>query len=79
MMHCASRKYYGMRNPLFGVFLLKLAKINLYLGCPSEALQLLAEAQGVIEVTHGKQHSLYTEEFALLLQQCQAESARLTL
>ncbi|XP_063234789.1 histone-lysine N-methyltransferase SMYD3 isoform X2 [Bacillus rossius redtenbacheri] len=75
----AYRRYYGARHPLFGVFLLKLAKISLYLGRAPECSRLLAEAQGVVALTHGRQHGLYTGELSALWRQCRAECASSTV
>ncbi|GFG31733.1 hypothetical protein Cfor_06286, partial [Coptotermes formosanus] len=67
------RKYYGEYHPLLGIHYMKLGKINLYLKKISEALSMLKNAETVIRVTHGEQHSLYQDQLMPLVYQTQAE------
>ena len=66
------RQYYGIFHPLYGIHLLKLSKINLYLECINEAYTLLKEADEVLRVTHGVDHQLYKEEFIPIFIQAKA-------
>lgn len=66
------KRYYGIFHPLYGIHLLKLGKINLYLECLSEAFSLLKEADKVLRVTHGVDHQLYKEEFIPIFMQTKA-------
>lgn len=66
------RKYYGVYHPLYGIHLLKLGKINLYLECVGEAFSLLKEADTILRITHGINHQLYKEEFIPLFMQANA-------
>lgn len=63
------RKYYTDRHPMLGILYMKLGKIELFLGNPKIAMEYLHNAQQVLLITHGRDHSLYRNELRDLLQQ----------
>lgn len=63
------RKYCGDWNPLLGLLYLKCGKLLLYENRLQEAFENLIEAEKIIAVTHGKNHSLYNEQLVPLLMQ----------
>ncbi|XP_054272967.1 histone-lysine N-methyltransferase SMYD3 [Macrosteles quadrilineatus] len=65
------RRYYGELHPLTGILQLKLGKICVFLNHCDEARQFLRAAESVLSVTHGREHSLYTEHLLPLLMQSQ--------
>lgn len=69
------RLYYGEFHPLFGLLLLKLAKMALYLLQHKMAAGWLREASRVLRVSHGSDHRLITVELRSLCQQLTDETA----
>ncbi|KAI8125316.1 hypothetical protein FF38_09224 [Lucilia cuprina] len=67
------RKYYGNWNPLLGLLYLKLAKIQLHESWLKEALENFTEARKILEVTHGRDHSLIQTQLKPLMLQAMAE------
>ncbi|XP_033119963.1 histone-lysine N-methyltransferase SMYD3-like isoform X2 [Anneissia japonica] len=55
------RKLYPSFHPLIGVHLLRLAKLQHFLGSFTMAIQYLQQASDIIKVTHGLQHELYKQ------------------
>lgn len=70
---CTYRLYYGECHPNIGMTLLKLGKILLYLEHQQDALRYLMEAEGILKVSHGTTHPLYTTQLAPLITQAQEE------
>ncbi|XP_075227931.1 SET and MYND domain containing, class 3 isoform X1 [Lycorma delicatula] len=66
------KRYYGYHHPLHGILLLKLGKINLYLENIKEALEHLEDAEKIIKITHGREHSLYRSELLPLWHQAKS-------
>ncbi|XP_036339293.1 histone-lysine N-methyltransferase SMYD3 isoform X3 [Rhagoletis pomonella] len=69
------RKYLGDWHPLLGLLYLKIGKIQLYENYLPEAVNSLKEAQKILQVTHGRDHSLLREQLSPLLTQAVAESS----
>ncbi|XP_058059609.1 histone-lysine N-methyltransferase SMYD3 [Anopheles bellator] len=71
----AARGYrrYCPYNPLFGLLLLSVGKIELNFGTVQAALKSLHEAEKILRVTHGEQHDLYKRSLVPLL--CEAAQA----
>uniref|UniRef100_A0A1B6M851 MYND-type domain-containing protein n=2 Tax=Graphocephala atropunctata TaxID=36148 RepID=A0A1B6M851_9HEMI len=65
------RRYYGEMHPLTGILQLKMAKICLFLERVEEARPLLRGAQDILAVTHGRDHTLYTDHLLPLIAQAQ--------
>ncbi|XP_053692913.1 histone-lysine N-methyltransferase SMYD3 [Sabethes cyaneus] len=63
-------KYYGPFHPLYGLLLLKIGKIQLFVKQVELALKHINESEKIIRVTHGEQHDLYKKQLVPLL--CQA-------
>uniref|UniRef100_A0AAG5DLL3 MYND-type domain-containing protein n=1 Tax=Anopheles atroparvus TaxID=41427 RepID=A0AAG5DLL3_ANOAO len=61
------RKYHGPFHPLFGLLLLKVGKMQLYLCQFAEAMKSLHAAEKIVRVTHGEQHDLYRQQLVPLL------------
>ncbi|XP_055903377.1 histone-lysine N-methyltransferase SMYD3 [Eupeodes corollae] len=70
------RKYYGPWNPLLGLLYVKVAKLQLYEGFFKEAQHNLKEAFKIIEVTHGRDHSLYKDTLSSLMVQITYELSK---
>ncbi|XP_055857396.1 histone-lysine N-methyltransferase SMYD3 [Episyrphus balteatus] len=70
------RKYYGMWNPLLGLLYVKVAKLQLYEGFFKEAQHNLKEAFKIIEITHGRDHTLYKETLTTLMMQITYELSK---
>lgn len=66
-------KYYGDWNPLLGLLYLKLAKIQLHECWLKEAIQNFQEARKILEITHGRDHSLILNQLKPLMLQAMAE------
>ena len=66
------RKLYPPNSPHIGVQLLKVGKLQLYLGELSEALKSFHQGQDILKVTHGDKHEIYTELLSLI-HQCEEE------
>nr|XP_045595611.1 histone-lysine N-methyltransferase SMYD3-like [Procambarus clarkii] len=67
--HSAIRHYYGAKHPTYGLFLLKLAKIELYNMDSAAALEHLEEAEEILEAGLGSNHPLvYTDLMWLMVQ-----------
>ncbi|KAJ9601497.1 hypothetical protein L9F63_000336 [Diploptera punctata] len=66
-------RHYRENHPLLGIHYLKLGKISLYLNKPAYALEMLKNAEKVIKITHGENHSLYKNQLMTLMHQCQSE------
>lgn len=69
------RKYYGDWHPLLGMLHLKMGKIQLYKSQLTAAINNLKEAQKILQITHGRDHSLLREQLQPMLAQAIAESA----
>lgn len=67
------RRYNGPFHPLFGLLLLKLGKIQIYLKHGKEALTNINNSEKILRVTHGEEHDLYKSELIPLLCQAAAE------
>lgn len=52
--------------------LFKIGKLQLYLQYLKEALRSLEQAQEIIEISHGKDHELYTN-VTLFVSECREE------
>ena len=71
----AYRQMLPRYHPNFGIQLLRVAKLKLFLGQFQDAMQGLQEAEVILEVTHGKDHFLLrTLEHYLM--QCRMEADR---
>uniref|UniRef100_A0A1I8MCF8 MYND-type domain-containing protein n=2 Tax=Musca domestica TaxID=7370 RepID=A0A1I8MCF8_MUSDO len=68
------RKYHGDWNPLLGLLYLKLAKIQHHESYLKECIENFQEAHKILEVTHGRDHSLIQNQLKPLLLQAIAES-----
>lgn len=68
----AYRTYYPKYSPNLAVQLFKVGKLQLYLQDLDGALELLEQAQSVIEVTHGVDHPIY-KDVTLFVNQCREE------
>ncbi|XP_075155456.1 SET and MYND domain containing, class 3 isoform X1 [Haematobia irritans] len=68
------RKYYGDWNPLLGLLYLKLAKIQHHESHLKECIENFQEARKILEITHGKEHSLIQCQLKPLLVQALAEA-----
>ncbi|XP_055638073.1 histone-lysine N-methyltransferase SMYD3 [Toxorhynchites rutilus septentrionalis] len=66
------KKYNGSFHPLYGLLLLKIAKIQLYMKHVKQALANLNSSEKILRVTHGEEHDLYKKQLVPLL--CQAAS-----
>ncbi|XP_055547017.1 histone-lysine N-methyltransferase SMYD3 [Wyeomyia smithii] len=64
------KKYNGPFHPLYGLLLLKIGKIQLFVKQVEQALKNINESEKIIRVTHGEQHDLYKKQLVPLL--CQA-------
>eukprot|EP00057_Strongylocentrotus_purpuratus_P035523 XP_799878.3 PREDICTED: histone-lysine N-methyltransferase SMYD3 [Strongylocentrotus purpuratus] len=64
------RYHYGPYHPSLGIHLLKMGKLLLYLERLQDAREYLTEAESVLEVTHGQQHSLMLTLVQELLSSC---------
>ncbi|XP_061169651.1 histone-lysine N-methyltransferase SMYD3-like [Saccostrea echinata] len=73
----AYRKYYPPYSPNVGIQLLKLGKIQLYLQNLKEALVYLQQANDILSVTHGRDHTLYKQLIELLDQSQEEMRTRL--
>ncbi|XP_030853053.1 histone-lysine N-methyltransferase SMYD3-like [Strongylocentrotus purpuratus] len=60
------RVYYGPYHPQLGIHLLKMGKVQHQLRKLQEARKYLTEAESVLKVTHGPQHSLMASVKKLL-------------
>ncbi|KAH8420067.1 hypothetical protein KR009_005472, partial [Drosophila setifemur] len=69
------RKYHGAWNPLLGLLLMKLGKIQLFEQHAKEAQHHLEEALRILTVTHGRDHRLLSEQLHPLLQQARHEAS----
>ncbi|XP_014092807.2 histone-lysine N-methyltransferase SMYD3 [Bactrocera oleae] len=69
------RKYYGDWHPLLGMLHLKIGKIQLYKSQLTAAINNLKEAQKILQVTHGLDHSLIRDQLQHMLAQAVTESA----
>ncbi|XP_069951783.1 histone-lysine N-methyltransferase SMYD3-like isoform X2 [Cherax quadricarinatus] len=72
--HSAIRHYYGASHPTYGLFLLKLAKIELCNMAFSSALQHLQEAEKILEAGLGSNHPLVYNDLMWLLVQASEET-----
>lgn len=68
-------KYYGDWNPLLGLLYLKLAKIQHHESYLKECIDNFHEARKILEITHGKDHSLIQNQLKPLLLQALAENS----
>lgn len=68
-------KYYGDWHPLLGMLHLKIGKIQLYKSQLTAAINNLKEAQKILQVTHGLDHSLIRDQLQHMLAQAVTESA----
>ena len=66
------RKLYPQNSPHMGVQLLKIGKLQLYLGELSQALKSFQQGQDILRVTHGDKHEIYME-LLTLIHQCEEE------
>ncbi|GFU63515.1 histone-lysine N-methyltransferase SMYD3 [Trichonephila clavipes] len=62
------RFYYGPYSRHLGIHLFKIGKIQLYYGSPTDAENVLKQAENIMKVTHGEQHFLYQDLVKLLAQ-----------
>ncbi|CAH1786124.1 unnamed protein product [Owenia fusiformis] len=69
--------YYPPNSPMIGVHLMKLGKLELYIKQNKSALQHLQQAETILKVSHGVNHTLY-KDLTSLLDQCM-EELRVTL
>lgn len=60
---------------MLGLLYLKLAKIQLHESWLKEALENFQEARKILEVTHGRDHSLIQTQLKPLMLQAMAESS----
>lgn len=67
------QKYNGAFHPLYGLLLLKIGKIQLYLKHVEQALKNINDSEKIIRVTHGEEHDLYKKQLMTLLCQAAAE------
>ncbi|XP_064107516.1 histone-lysine N-methyltransferase SMYD3-like [Macrobrachium nipponense] len=72
--HSAIRHYYGPKHPTYGLFLLKLAKIESNNMEWDSALRHLQEAEEILESGLGSNHPLFYSEFSWLIIQASEES-----
>ncbi|XP_035772624.1 histone-lysine N-methyltransferase SMYD3-like [Anopheles albimanus] len=63
----AGYRRYSPSNPLLGLMLANIGKIQLYLGDAKTALSSLHDADKILRVTHGEQHELYKGQLVPLL------------
>lgn len=70
------KKFYGMWNPLLGLLYAKIAKLQLNEGFFKEAQHNLQEALKIIEVTFGRDHSLYKKKLTSLMMQITYELSK---
>ena len=66
------RKLYPDRSPQVGIQLMKVGKLQLYLGELTAALKSLHQAQDILWITHGEKHTLCSE-LSSLKHQCEEE------
>ncbi|XP_058449931.1 histone-lysine N-methyltransferase SMYD3 [Malaya genurostris] len=64
------KKYNGTYHPLYGLLLLKIGKIQLFVKQVEKALKNISDSEKIIRVTHGEEHDLYKKQLVPLL--CQA-------
>ena len=74
-----NRFYYGSHHPFYGMVLLKLAKIEMFLLHIPEALQHLLEAKPILLISHGNDHPLLRIELGRLLVQAKEEMQMLQI
>ncbi|XP_058816453.1 histone-lysine N-methyltransferase SMYD3 [Topomyia yanbarensis] len=63
-------KYNGPFHPLYGLLLLKIGKIQLFVKQVEQALKNINNSEKVLRITHGEEHDLYKKQLVPLL--CQA-------
>ena len=68
-----SRHYYGKQHPAYGLFLMKLGKIELCNMAYSDALDHLREAEEILEAGLGSNHRLVFDDLTWLLVQASEE------
>lgn len=67
------RHYYGAKHPTYGMFLMKLGKIELYNMVFSDAYEHLREAEEIMEAGLGSNHPLVFDDLTWLLIQASEE------
>ena len=66
------RKLYPQNSPHIGIQLLKIGKLQLYLGELTQALKSFHQGQDIFRVSHGEKHEICTELLSLI-HQCEEE------
>lgn len=67
------QKYHGKWNPVLGIFYLKLGKLELFKENLKEALDCFEKSKEILQVTHGKEHTIFHSELSPLLYQAKSE------
>ncbi|XP_063889340.1 histone-lysine N-methyltransferase SMYD3-like [Scylla paramamosain] len=71
--HAAMRHYYGAKHPTYGLFLMRLGKIELCNLAFSDAFEHLREAEEILEAGLGSNHRLVFDDLTWLLIQASEE------
>lgn len=66
------KKLYPAMSPHIGIQLMKVGKLQLYLGDLTVALKSFHQSQDILRVTHGEKQEIYTE-LSSLIHQCEEE------
>ena len=72
MLCLSCRELYPDGSPQVGIQLMKVGKLQLYLGELAAALKSLHQAQDILWITHGEKHPLCSE-LSSLKHQCEEE------
>lgn len=67
------QRYHGKWNPVLGIFYLKLGKLELFKENLKEALDCFEKSKEILQVTHGKEHTIFHSELSPLLYQARSE------
>lgn len=67
------QKYQGKWNPVLGIFYLKLGKLELFKENLKQALDCFETSKEILQITHGKEHTIFHSELSPLLYQARSE------
>ncbi|KAJ8299928.1 hypothetical protein KUTeg_021447 [Tegillarca granosa] len=65
------RKYYPAYSPNLGIQLMKVGKIQFYLGQLQDSYQTFTQAENILSVSHGKKHYICGQLKELMNQNCE--------
>ncbi|XP_076042732.1 uncharacterized protein LOC143026359 isoform X2 [Oratosquilla oratoria] len=67
------RYYYGPQHPVYGLFIMNLARMEIYLHLLRAALWHLQEIENILQIGMGAEHHLVENELSSLLALCSGE------